>query len=279
MFILKYWSLGHFISIFLPILIIVGLYFLLRKRNPKTQWIVILVLIILNVIQHIFKAWVWYPMYHGKFNFRAISFYNVCACLILLSPVVFLCKNKVLKDSMFFLGALSGIMSLWFITTIYGVSILSVEFIRYFTCHAILMATSTLPVFLGLHTLNIKNFWKVGLLFFAVEAIVIIDNMSIYLVQSKFDWVASYQKAYKANEIFIYHAADQSFFKNTFARNWKIKYVIDDGTCFYIPILWSAPVVYPVITGLVWLLMKLFTKTKMNGHYLCEPKQTKKDLQ
>ena len=278
MLILKYWSLGHFISIFGPILMIVGLYFLLRKRKPRTQWIVVFSLIILNFLQHVLKAWFWYPLYHGVFDFRSISFYNVCASMILLSPVVFLCKSKTLKDAMFFLGNLAGIMSLWFISIEKGINILSTEFIRYFFCHAILMVTSSLPVLLGLHTLNMKNFWKVCLCFFALEAIVIIDNMSIYLVQSHFDWAASYKKCYEANELFIYHAPNQAFIKNTFGSDFKMKYVIDDGTCFYIPILYSAPVQYPLVTGFVWLVMKICTKIKLNGRYLCElwPKKEKK---
>ena len=271
MFILKYWSLGHFISIFGPILLIVGLYFLLRKRKPRTQWIVIFSLMMLNVIQHIFKAWFWYPIYHGVFDFRSISFYNVCASMILLSPVVFLCKSKTLKDALFFLGNIAGILSLWLISVEMGVNILSAEFIRYFSCHTVLMVTSSLPVLLGLHTLSLKNFWKVCLCFFALESIVIIDNMAIYLVKSNWDWAASYKIAYDANELLIYHAAPQSFFKNTFGSDFHLKYVVDDGTCFYIPILWSAPAQYPAVTLFVYLIMLLLTKVKLNGRYLCEP--------
>ena len=268
MFILKYWSLGHFISIFLPILLIVVVYFILRKRSPKTQKIVILVLILINVIQHLLKPWIWYPLFHGVFNIRSISFYNVCASMILLSPVVFLCKNKALKDALFFLGNMAGIVSLWFISIEYGVNILSVEFIRYFLCHSLLMMTSTLPVLLGLHTLSLKNHWKVALCFFGLEAIVLLDNFIIYMFQNNGDWAFVYNKIYTENELFICHAAPQSFLKNTFLKDFKMKYVIDDGTCFYIPILWSAPVQCPVITAFVYLITWLLTKAKLNGHYL-----------
>lgn len=279
MFILKYWSLGHFISILLPIAMIVACYFILRNRSQKTQKIVILVLILLNVLQHLLKPWVWYPLFHGVFNIRSISFYNVCATMILLSPVVFLCKSKGLKDALFFLGNLGGIMSLWFITIEYGVNILTVEFSRYFLCHAILMMTSTLPVLLGLHTLSLRNFWKVGLCFLALEAIVFVDNFIIYLFRNGFDWGKTYNQVYTENEIFICHAADQDFLKNTFLRDFHPKYVIDDGTCFYIPILWSAWAIYPVMSGFVFLVMWLLTKAKLNNHYLAEKWKKKEENQ
>ncbi len=269
---LKYGSLGHILSIVLPILFIIGLYFLLKNKSQKTQKIVILVLIGINVLQHLFKSWVWYPLYHGVFDFRNISFCNVCASAILLSPVAFLCRSKSLKDAQFFFGILGGVVSMWIISVEAGIYIFSWEYIRYFTCHAILMVTSALPVLLGLHTLNMKNAWKVALYFIALEVIVFVDNFIIIAFENKFDWAFAYNTVYTENQLLICHAPPPSVYKTAFGVDFHWKDVLDDGTCFYIPVRWRAWAMYPVLVGFIFFWTWVCTKIKLNGRYLAERK-------
>lgn len=268
MFILKWGSLGHILSIVLPIILIAISYLILRKRSEKTQRIVILVMMLINVAQHLLKPYVWYPLYHGIYDIRNISFCNICATSILLSPIIFICKNEAFKDAQFYIGILGGILSLWIISVQYGNSVLSIEYIRYFSCHTLLMITSSLPVLLGLQTLKLRNFWKVGLLFLMYETIVFFDNLIILSFENNFDWNYAYSVVYAENQLFICHATSQESLKNTPLKNFHLKYVIDDGTCTYIPILWSAWAIYPFVCGFVLFTMWICSKIKLNNNYL-----------
>ena len=278
MFKLYYWSFGHFVSILLPIIIIAIFYLILRKRSLKTQKTVILILIFLNVIQHLFKPFIWYKLYPLEtYDIRNSTFCNVCATSILLSPFMFLGKNEAFKDTGFYLGILGGIGSLWFISYLYGYSILSIDFIRYFTTHAILMTTSALPVLLGIQKLKMKNFWKVGLFFLGYETLVFLDNFIIVAFKNGFDWKSAYQLVYNENQLYIMHAPSTEIFNSKLLQQLHIKYVIDDGTCFYIPVIWSAPALYPFFCGVASLTTFVFSKIKLDGHYLGElyPKKNK----
>ena len=268
MFILKWWSFGHIMSIILPIILIAIIYLILRKRKEKTQRIVIFVLMLINVAQHLLKPYVWYPLYHGVYDIRNISFCNICATSILLSPIIFICKNDAFKDACFYIGILGGIMSLWIVSVEYGISIFHIEYIRYFSCHTLLMITSALPVLLGLQTLKLRNFWKVALIFLMYEAIVFLDNFIILSFENNFNWTYAYNVVYEENQLFICHATSKESLKNSPLKDFDMKYVIDDGTCFYIPVLWSAPAIFPFVSGFTLLTMWISSKIKLNNHYL-----------
>lgn len=273
---LTYWSLGHILSFVLPVVFVFLCYLILRLQSPKVQKGVILFLMIVAIIQHVFKAYVYYPLYHGKFDIAMSFFCNICGAQILLSPFIFLSDNKWLKDAMFINGILSTAVSLCFITVTYGVSIFTVDFIRYFTAHTLLLATTTLPVLLGLHTLTIRNCWKVGLYLIFLEALVFFDEMWITAWRHSWDWNTAYQIVYKHNRLFICHSADSSVFNHTFLEGLQVKYIIDDGTYTYIPVLYNAPFIYTFMVIFSWISFKICYGIKLNGHYLAEKYQKEK---
>ena len=270
MFILKYGSLAHILSIVTPIILIVIFYFFLRNKTQKTQKVVIFILIMINVLQHLLKSYVWFPLYHGIFDLRNSSFCNVCASLILLSPIAFLSKSSSFKDSIFFIGTLSGIMSLWIISIYNGHTILTIDYLRYFSCHALLMVTSTLPVFLGLQTVRVENFWKVGLFFLGVEAIVFLDNFIILGFENSFDFNKAYNIVYNENQLNIMHGISKESIKNTPFEILNIPYMIDDETLTYIPVLWSAPALYPFVSNFALLISTILSKIKIKSKYLAK---------
>lgn len=267
---LTYFSLGHILSIVVPILLIGIFYIMFADSSKRVQRAFIYTLMIINVIQHIFKAWVWFPLYHGKFEIGDSFFCNICGSLIILSPFIFMSKSRALKDSLFLLGNLCSAVSIWFITVSYGINTLSVAYLRYFTCHCILMITSTLPVAFGLHDLKVKNCWVVGILFIAVEMLVFANDLIIVASKNNWDWLYSYNAFYKENPLFIAHASDIHVFDHTFMEGKMIKYVIDDGTYKYIPILWSAPVIYIFLTifsALIFALLRRHNNYDYEEYY------------
>lgn len=267
---LTYWSIGHIASIVLPIIFVFLCFLILRLQSPGVQRGIILTIMIANIIQHIFKVYVYYPLYHGKFDVAYSFFCNICGAEILLSPLIFLGKSKWLKDSLFFLGILSPLVSLGFITVTYGISIFSLEYIRYFIAHTLLLTTSVLPVLLGLHTVNLRSCWAVGFLFFFLEALVFADEMLITASRHNWNWNEAYQLVYNHNRLFICHSATSKVFDHTFLEGTQVKYIIDDGTYTYIPILYSAPFIYPFMVIVSWITFKLCYYTKIDGYYLAE---------
>lgn len=264
---LTYFSLGHILSIIVPLLLIGIIYIVFQDASKRTQRAFIYTLMIINLIQHVFKAYVWFPLYHGKFDISMSFFCNICGSLIILAPFIFRSRSSALKDAMFLLGNLCSAVSIWFITVEYGISVLSFDYIRYFTCHCILMITSTLPVLFGLQEVKVRNFWVVGILYIAVEILVFLNDFIIVAGRNNWDWAYSYNAFYKENMLFIAHASDVHIFDHTFMEGKTIKYVIDDGTYKYIPILWSAPVIYIFLCGFSALVFAIFKKRRRYDYY------------
>ncbi len=173
---INYGSFMYFAYIFIAIGICVGLFFLLRRKSDKTKRIVLLSLAFVNLAQHILKPFI-YPHYWGEFSPHLSSAYNVCAFLILTTPFVLLFGNELLKNYMTYIGSIAGMIAMivpfWFI----GQSAFQWEAYRFYLCHSLLFVTSLLPVLLGMHKLRWKHFWKIGLLFLAMLAIILLNDV------------------------------------------------------------------------------------------------------
>ena len=91
----------------------VGLYFLLRKRTAKTQKIVLFSLLALGLILHFLKVYI--PPYSvdEARMLRDSWFVNICGANIALFPIFFLSKNEKVKDYMFYIGVISGLLAIF----------------------------------------------------------------------------------------------------------------------------------------------------------------------
>ncbi len=150
---------------------------LLRKCKEKTCRTVILTIMLLNLFQHLFKPLI-YPQYSGA-GFTSVSTaYNMCATLIILSPLAYLSKSRFLKNFVYFTGAVAGIAAIavpyWFIGC--EVFQLGWEYIRFYLCHALLFLGSVLPLLLGLHRPSYREFWHIGTGFLLALCIIFIND-------------------------------------------------------------------------------------------------------
>ena len=102
----------YFLMLFICIGAVVGLYFLLRKRSAKTQKIVLFSILLFGLILHFLKCFI--PPYSLDADrlYRDIFFINICGANIALFPFFFLIKNDRAKDYMFYIGVLSGLISI-----------------------------------------------------------------------------------------------------------------------------------------------------------------------
>lgn len=139
---------------------IVGLYFLLRNTSERTQKIVLFSLLALGLLLHFLKAYI--PPYSvdEARHLRDSWFVNICGANIALFPFMFFSKNKYVKDYMFYLGVLSGLLALFYPQEpMAKVDQLAeqLDIVRFYFHHWMVMAVPLLMVLFGHHKLSYKR--------------------------------------------------------------------------------------------------------------------------
>lgn len=163
-------NVWYFLFLILSVGAIVGLYFILKNRTPKTQKIVLFAFLAFGLILHFLKVFI--PPYSVDENrmLRDSWFVNICGANIALFPFIFLSKKDNFKDYMFYIGVLSGILAIFYpqepiakgdaqIAEIWDV-------LRFYYHHWMLVAVPLLMVVLKLHKLSYKRVFSapIGLL-------------------------------------------------------------------------------------------------------------------
>ena len=176
---IEMFNFWHFFWMFVQIGGIVGLYFLLRKRKPFTQDVVLFSILTLGLVFHFLKMYI--PPYSEIINGELVItnrgwsdswFVNICGANILLFPIIYLTKNKYLKDYMFYIGVLTGIIVLFYpqkpIAKGDAISQMQEiwDILRFYFHHWMIIAVPLLLVLLKRHKLSYKRIWvaPVGLL-------------------------------------------------------------------------------------------------------------------
>ncbi|MBE5731067.1 MAG: hypothetical protein E7350_03875 [Clostridiales bacterium] len=139
---------------------IVGLYYLLRHRSTKTQKIVLFSLLAFGLFLHFLKVYI--PPYSvdEARMLRDAWFVNICGANIALFPFLFFSKKNGVKDYMFYIGVLSGLIAL-----VYPQEPLAktdqagevLDIIRFYYHHWMLLAVPLLMVLFGHHRPSYKR--------------------------------------------------------------------------------------------------------------------------
>lgn len=148
----------------------VGLYFLLRKRSVFVQKTVLFSFLAFGLLLHFLKVYI--PPYSvdEARMLRDSWFVNICAANIALFPFFFFFSKKdTVKDYMFYLGVISGLLALVYPqepiakTNQLGEQL---DIVRFYYHHWMVMAIPLLMVMLGLHKISYRRIWTapVGLL-------------------------------------------------------------------------------------------------------------------
>lgn len=150
----------------------------LSRQSEKCQRRTVLLLMTANLFQHLLKHLI-YPQYFGMGFTSLSSAYNVCACLILMSPAVYLRGNRMLRNFTYFAGAFAGLAAVavpvWYLGM--DVNRLGWDYARFYICHGLLFTASVLPLLLGHHQLSWRDFWQVGVVFFGVLCVILINDI------------------------------------------------------------------------------------------------------
>lgn len=139
---------------------IVGLYFGLRHTSDKVKKIVLFSMLVLGLVLHFLKVYIPpYSLDEARL-LRDAWFVNICGANIAVFPFLFWSKNKSVKDYMFYIGVLTGLL-----VFIYPQEPLAktnqlgetLDILRFYYHHWMLIAVPLLMVLLKIHTLSYKR--------------------------------------------------------------------------------------------------------------------------
>lgn len=137
-----------------------GLYFALRNRSEITKKAVLFGLLAFGLLLHFLKVYI--PPYSvdEARMLRDSWFVNICGANVALFPFFFWSKNTKIKDYMFYIGVISGLIALFYPQEpIAKVDQLAeqLDIIRFYYHHWMVLAVPMLMVMLGLHEVSYKR--------------------------------------------------------------------------------------------------------------------------
>jgi len=158
--IISMFNFWYFFWIVFAVFATVLLYLLLKKCSVKCQKSVLFSLLVLGFALHFLKVFIPpYSIDEGRM-LRDSWFSNICAANIALFPFLFFSKNEKIKDYMFYIGVISGLIAFFYpqepIAKIDQMAE-QLDIIRFYYHHWQLLAVPLLTVLLGHHKLSYKR--------------------------------------------------------------------------------------------------------------------------
>ncbi len=160
--IIKMFNGWYFFWIFLAAAGIVGLYFLLRNRSVRVQKIVLFSLLLLSLIFHFLKFFIGPYSVDNDRWLRDSWFVTICEANVFVFTIFFFSKNKYIKDFMFYIGILSGVVAYFYpAQPLDSLNQMAeqLDTIRYYYYHFTIIAVPLLMVLFKHHTLSYKRVW------------------------------------------------------------------------------------------------------------------------
>ena len=262
--IIKYFNYTYIITLIAAALFIAAFYFPLRKRSLYARENALYALMGFNIAQHFFKSLVWPHLWGTGFGIINTA-YNVCAILIIASPFVYVSGNELLKQFVSYVGTIGATATLfipyWFI----GGTVFTWEYLRFWTCHTVLIATSLLPALWGMVKFNWRDWWKFGLIFLVMLALVLLNDTVFFLVLGEATKNTLYDVLCRQNPLWMMGpGGGVSGIKSIF-EGLSPKFLLETQSHPYIPILWYAIPIYLVFAVLGCLFGALFDRKHFRG--------------
>lgn len=137
-----------------------GLYFFLRNKSEKFQKGTLFFFLALGLLFHFLKVYI--PPYSvdEARMLRDSWFVNICAANIALFPFMIFSKKDCVKDYMFYIGVISGLIALFYPQEPLAKSNQlgeRMDIIRFYYHHWMVLAIPLLMVLLGHHKLSYKR--------------------------------------------------------------------------------------------------------------------------
>lgn len=247
---MEYGSFAYCFSLIFAFALLALFYYPLRDRSPRAQKTALLLLMLANVFQHLFKSLL-YPHLYGTGFTLANTAYNVCAFFILVSPFVLLWGNHLVRVFVSYAGAIGSLLALampfWFI----GQTVWQWEFLRFYVCHVLLLLSSALPLLWKIHRPNYRDFWKTGLLFLGVLGAILINDVLFFVCDPNGDPQALFSFLQAQNPLWSMHPTETyPAISRLFTALTPAIFLPSEGHPYYTPVLWYAIPVYLAVTAL-----------------------------
>jgi len=221
---------------------------ILRRCPAKAQRIAVFSIMLLNVLQHLLKP-VLYPQYAGMGFSYNMTAYNMCALLILLSPIAYLWKSRFLRNFVLVVGAVAGLAAIVFPVWFIGkpVRALQWHYGRFYICHALLFLSSSLPLALGHYKPSYKEFWQVGLAFLLGLCVILINDVLLICagIYPKIGTMGMYELLLETNTCLMMGPTDSMAWLTDIIRVFSPSIFMGNNPAGqYVPILWYAIPLY-----------------------------------
>ena len=177
---IQLFNFWYFLFIFLSVGGFIGLYFLLKNKSQLIIKLVLISLMVFALVLHFMKGL--FPPYslNYEIHLRDSWFINICGANIALFPLILLSKNKHLKDYMFYIGVISGIIAIFYpIDPIQKVdqSAEWIDVLRFYLHHNLLWYSPLLMVLLKIHTLDYRRVWSTPFIFLGVMLFIMLNQI------------------------------------------------------------------------------------------------------
>ena len=156
------------------------LYFLLRGKGERTVKAVLISLMAFALVLHFMKGL--FPPYslNYEMHLRDSWFINICGANIALFPFMLISKNRYVKDYMFYIGLISGIIAICYpIDPMSKVSQAAewIDVVRFYIHHNLLWYVPLLMVVLGLHRPSYRRVFATPAIFLAVMLFIMLNQV------------------------------------------------------------------------------------------------------
>ena len=170
----------YFLFIILSVSGFFGLYFLLKGRSEKTVKTVLISLMTFALVLHFMKGL--FPPYslNYEIHLRDSWFINICGANIALFPFMLLSKNKSIKDYMFYIGVISGLIAICYpIDPISKVDQAAewIDVLRFYLHHNLLWYVPMLMVVLKLHRPSYRRVLHTPAIFLVVMLFIMMNQV------------------------------------------------------------------------------------------------------
>ena len=177
---IQFFNFWYFLFIALSLGGFAGIFLLLHNRSERTVKTVLISLMVFALVLHFMKGL--FPPYSLDYDrhLRDSWFINICGANIALFPFIFLTKSKRLKDYMFYIGTISGLIAIFYpIDPILKQDQAAevIDVLRFYLHHNLLWYVPMLMVLLKIHKIDYRRIWATPILFLLVMLFIMLNQI------------------------------------------------------------------------------------------------------